>query len=151
MNGQPIGQIYNSIPSTLPSYDLEKTTTFNLLISNDIDSNLDSFISNSIVINPINENFTATLTASYLNENSTSNDPNIIVYSNQLGSNNATSNDITFILNLFQNGTKYTGTVNNNLISLSFTSLHQENNETVEFESNDEIANNTLTFTVPIN
>ncbi|MBO6041817.1 hypothetical protein J6P52_01380 [bacterium] len=139
------------MPSTLPSYDLEKTTTFNLLISNDIDSNLDSFVSNPIVINPINENFTATLTASYLNENSTSNDPNIIVYSNQLGSNNATSNDITFTLNLFQNGTKYTGTVNNNLISLSFTSLHQENNETVEFESNDEIANNTLTFTVPIN
>ena len=33
------------MPSTLPSYDLEQTTTFNLLISNDIDSNLDSFIS----------------------------------------------------------------------------------------------------------
>ena len=113
------------MPSTLPSYDLEKTTTFNLLISNDIDSNLDSFISNSIVINPINENFSATLTASYLNENSTSQDPNIIVYSNQLGSNNATSNDITFTLNLFQNGTKYTGTVNNNLINLSFTTLNQ--------------------------
>ncbi|MBO6021522.1 hypothetical protein J6P68_01575 [bacterium] len=92
------------MPTNLPSYDIQKPTTFNLIVKNTIDKTAPSIISNPIVITPSDTNLTA-----QINNNLSDLDNRLYIYSNIAGT---TPSEFTFNVTLLQNDKKYDGTLN---------------------------------------
>ena len=131
INGIIQQTVYDSMPTNLPSYDIQKPTTFNLIVKNTIDKTAPSIISNPIVITPSDTNLTA-----QINNNLSDLDNRLYIYSNIAGT---TPSEFTFNVTLLQNDKKYDGTLNGASITWQF------NNETVANSSN-----NDLTYILPI-
>ncbi|MBQ5543518.1 MAG: hypothetical protein IIT97_01095, partial [Mycoplasmataceae bacterium] len=132
VNGKLVGSTSNTKPTTLPSYIIQQTTTFNLVVTNDNDPSATPIVSNSITITPSKTSFTASLSNVY-----GSNDT-LDVYSNVTGT---TPSSYTFNAKLEQNKEQYSGSLNNATTTWTLTF----NNKTINT-----IQTSTLSFDLPI-
>ena len=105
INGQLVGNKSNIRPTTLPSYNIQQTTTFNLVVTNSSDLSDQTITSNSITITPTNTSSISAILNTKYGSNNTLN-----VYSNVTGT---TPSSYKFNVQLEQDEKQYSGTLNN--------------------------------------
>ncbi|MBQ5492664.1 MAG: hypothetical protein IIT78_02155, partial [Mycoplasmataceae bacterium] len=117
----------------MPSYIIQQTTTFNLVVTNNNDPNATSIISNSITITPSNTSFTGSLNTTYGSNNT------LDIYSNVIGSS---PSSYKFNVQLEQDEKQYLGSLNNANTTWTLTF----NNKTIVSTTQA----STLSFDLPI-